>query len=59
MLHENSVFHQLQQHIPWAVLCRLVDKHKADHRVRRLTAKSQFLALLFWPAVGRCQPARD
>lgn len=52
MRHENSVFHQLQQHIPWAVFDRLVDKHKADHRVRRLTAKSQFLALLFGQLSG-------
>jgi len=47
MRHENSVFHQLQQHVPWAVFDRLVDEHKADHRVRRLTTKSQLLALLF------------
>jgi DDE family transposase/uncharacterized protein DUF4372 len=52
MRHENSVFHQLQQHIPWAVFDRLVDKHGADHRVRRLTTKSQFLALLFGQLSG-------
>src|ERR1044072_4003981 len=52
MRHENSVFHQLQQHIPWAVFDRLVDKHQADRRVRRLTAKSQFLALLFGQLSG-------
>lgn len=52
MRHENSVFHQLQQHIPWTVFDRLVDEHKADHRVRRLTTKSQFLALLFGQLSG-------
>ena len=52
MRHENSVFHQLQQHIPWSVFERLVDEHKADHRVRRLTTKSQFLALLFGQLSG-------
>jgi len=52
MRHENSVFHQIQQHIPWAVFDRLVDKHKADRRVRRLTTKSQFLALLFGQLAG-------
>ena len=34
MRHENSVFHQLQQHIPWALFDQLVDEHKADRRVR-------------------------
>jgi hypothetical protein len=52
MQHENSVFHGLQKHIPWAVFDRLVDKHKADHRVRRLGTKSQFLALLFGQLAG-------
>lgn len=52
MRHENSVFHQLQQQIPWAVFDRLVDEHKADRRVRRLTTKSQFLALLFAQLAG-------
>lgn len=47
MRHENSVFHQLQQHVPWSEFDRLVDEHGADRRVRRLTTKSQFLALLF------------
>ena len=52
MRHENSVFHQIQKHIPWSVFDRLVDDHKADHRVRRLTTKSQFLALLFGQLSG-------
>jgi hypothetical protein len=52
MRHENSVFHELQKHIPWAEFDRLVDKHKADHRVRRLDTKSQFLALLFGQFAG-------
>lgn len=52
MRHENSVFHQLQQHIPWALFDRLVDEHKADRRVRKLTTKSQFLALLFAQLAG-------
>jgi hypothetical protein len=52
MRHQNSVFHQIQQHIPWSVFDRLVDDHKADHRVRRLTTKSQFLALLFGQLSG-------
>lgn len=52
MRHENSVFHQLQQHIPWTLFDQLVDEHKADRRVRRLTTKSQFLALLFAQLAG-------
>lgn len=52
MRHENSVFHQLQQHVPWSVFDKLVDEHKADHRVRRLNTKSQFLALLFGQLAG-------
>jgi hypothetical protein len=52
MRHENSVFHQVQQYVPWAVFDRLVDKHKADHRVRRLSTKTQFLALLFAQLAG-------
>lgn len=52
MRHENSVFHQLQQHIPWEHFGQLVDEHKADRRVRRLTTKSQFLALLFAQVAG-------
>ena len=52
MPHQNSVFHQIQQHIPWSVFERLVEEHKADRRVRRLTTKSQFLALLFGQLSG-------
>lgn len=52
MRHHNSVFHSIQKHIPWTEFDRLVDVHKADHRVRRLTTKSQFLALLFGQLAG-------
>ncbi len=47
MRHQNSVFHQIQKHVPWHVFERLVDKYKGDHRVRRLSMKDQLLALLF------------
>ena len=47
MRHENSVFHQITKQIPWARFDRLVDKYKSDHRVRRLSTKSQFMAMLF------------
>lgn len=52
MRHHNSVFHQLQKLVPWGVFDRLVDKHRADHRTRKLTAKSQLLALLFGQLSG-------
>jgi len=43
--HQNSVFHDLLKRVPWAEFDRLVAAHKADHRVRRLLTKSQFIAL--------------
>jgi transposase len=52
MRHENSVFHGLSKHIPWAVFDRLVDEHEADRRVRRLATRSQFLALLYGQLSG-------
>ena len=52
MRHENSVFHQIQKHVPWTEFSKLVDKHQADYRTRRLTTKQQFLALLFGQLSG-------
>jgi hypothetical protein len=52
MRHHNSVFHGLLKHIPWRLFDRLVDEHKADRRVRHLTTKGQFLALLFGQLSG-------
>ncbi|MEJ8574159.1 IS4 family transposase [Microbaculum marinum] len=52
MRHHNIVLHQIQKHVPWSVFDRLVDEHKADHRVRKLTTKSQLLALLFGQLAG-------
>ena len=52
MRHENSVFHAMLKHVPWDVFDRLVEDHKADHRVRRLTTKSQFVALLYGQLSG-------
>src|SRR5215467_16027257 len=47
MRHHNSVFHGLLKHVPWDLFDRLVAAHGADRRVRRLTTKSQFVALLY------------
>jgi len=45
--HQNIVFHDLLKWIPWAEFDRLVAKHNADHRVRRLPSKSHFIAMLY------------
>jgi IS4 transposase len=52
MRHENSVFHGLSKHIPWAVFDRLVDEHGADRRIRRLPTRSQLMALLYGQLSG-------
>ena len=46
MRHENSVMHDLLKFIPWDRFEALVEKHDADRRVRTLSTKSQFVALL-------------
>ena len=52
MRHENSVFHALVKQVPWGAFERLVEAHRADHRVRRLSTKSQFVALLYGQLAG-------
>jgi hypothetical protein len=47
MRHENSVFYSVLKHVPWPQFDELVAAHGADARVRRLTTKSQFVALLY------------
>src|SRR5216683_2907602 len=49
---QNSVFHQLLKHMPWPDFERLVAAHGSDAGVRRLTTKSQFLALLYGQLAG-------
>src|SRR5829696_7067914 len=46
MRHENSVFHGLLKHVPWHRFESLVEDHGADARVRKLSTKSQLVALL-------------
>jgi IS4 transposase len=50
--HQNSVFHSLLKHVPWHGFDQLVEAHKADRGVRRLTTKSQLVALLYRQFVG-------
>jgi IS4 transposase len=52
MHHHNSVLHGLTKHIPWAAFDRLVDEHGTDWRVRRLSTKSQLIALLYGQLSG-------
>jgi hypothetical protein len=52
MRHKNSVFHEVLKHVPWHEFDRLVEAHGADARVRRLTTKSQFVALLYGQLSG-------
>lgn len=52
MRHQNSVFHDLLKRVPWSAFDRLVDEHSADKHVRRLSTKSQFIALLYGQLAG-------
>jgi hypothetical protein len=52
MRHHNSVFHSVLKHVPWHEFDRLVGAHAADARVRRLTTKDQFVALLYGQLAG-------
>jgi len=52
MQHQNSVFHSVLKHVPWHEFDRLVTAHSADARVRQLTTRSQFVALLYGQLSG-------
>ena len=52
MRHHNTVFHSLLKHVPWHRFDALVEEHGADARVRRLSTKGQFVALLYGQVSG-------
>lgn len=52
MRHQHSVLHGVLKQVPWRVFERLVDEHGADRRVRRLTTRSQLVALLYGQLAG-------
>jgi hypothetical protein len=52
MPHHNTVFADILKFIPWQRFEDLVEEHKADARVRRLSTKGQFLALLYGQLSG-------
>jgi hypothetical protein len=52
MRHQNSVFHSVLKQVAWPDFDRLVEAHNSDARVRRLTTKGQFVALLYGQLSG-------
>lgn len=52
MPHQNSVFHAVVNHIPWASFDSLVKQHGADARARTLRSKDHLLALLYGQLAG-------
>lgn len=47
MRHHNTVFHGILKLVPWRAFDRLVDRYGTDRRVRRLSSRNQFVALLY------------
>lgn len=47
MRHQNTVFHDVLKLVPWNVFDRLVERYGTDRKVRRLTTRNQFIALLY------------
>lgn len=58
MPHQNTVFRQLINQLPWATLDRLISQHRADKGVRRLPTKDMLLTLLF-AQVSEAKSLRD
>ena len=52
MRHHNSVLHGVLKQVPWAVFDKLVEEHGADVGVRRLSTRSQLVALLYAQLAG-------
>jgi len=46
MRHHNTLLHGLLQFIPWGRFDALVDEHCSDRRVRKLSTRSQLIALI-------------
>lgn len=52
MRHQNTVFQNVLKFIPRPAFDRIVAAHGGDHRVRRLTCWSQFVAMLYGQLAG-------
>jgi Transposase DDE domain/Domain of unknown function (DUF4372) len=50
--HQNSVFHGLLKHVPWATFERLVAEHGSDGKQRGVTTKVQLIAMLYGQLSG-------
>jgi len=47
MRHQNIVFHDVLNLVPWRVFDRLVEVHESDVLVRRFDTRHQFIGLLY------------
>ena len=52
MQHQNIVFHGILKHVPWMVLDRLVEQHKADPDARGVKTKAHLIAMLYGQFCG-------
>ena len=52
MPHHNTVLRDILKLVPWQRFEALVEEHDGDARVRRLSTKSQFVALLYGQLSG-------
>ena len=52
MPHHNTVFRDILKFVPWHRFEALVEDYDADARVRRLSTKGQFVALLYGQLTG-------
>src|ERR1700731_2520546 len=52
MRHHNTVLRDILKLVPWQRFESLVEEYDADARVRRLSTKGQFLALLYGQLSG-------
>ena len=52
MRHHNSVLHGVLKQVPWGVFDALVEEHGADAGVRKLSTRSQLVALLYAQLAG-------
>jgi Transposase DDE domain/Domain of unknown function (DUF4372) len=52
MRHQNTVFRTVLNFLPWHVVDRLIERHQADKKVRRLTTRNQLVALIYAQLAG-------
>ena len=52
MRHQNSVFHDVLNLIPWDEFKRLVDEHGSDELVRKFKTRHQLVALVYGQLTG-------